>query len=84
MAELLFQDLSQENLVAKTADTALRRLEEVGISALQICEPEKECPEIKTPMIECANSNRNNQATLLLWDTGWLGLGFCMLISDLI
>lgn len=34
MAELLFQDLSQENLVAKTADTALRRLEEVGISAL--------------------------------------------------
>lgn len=53
-------------------------------SACRVCEPYKECPEIKTPMTECTNSNRNNQATLFPWDKVGLTFGFCMLISCLI
>lgn len=53
-------------------------------SAFWVCEQYKECPEIKTPMTECTNSNRNNQATLFPWDKVWFTFGFCMLISYLI
>lgn len=54
------------------------------LSAFQVCEPYKECPEIKTPMTESTNSNRNNQATLIPWDKVGLSFGVCALISCLI
>lgn len=53
-------------------------------SAFQVCEPYKECPEIKTPMPESTNSNRNNQAPRIPWDKVGLSFGVCALISCLI